>query len=185
MDILPAWTRFARPRTEPKSGISARWNLTTKLEEMRKFMEQVYHIFVVNSVTIRLYTPVPDTFDTHTSARKLIAEKYNSNTADEPARSSIREHSLAEQPLVTKATLSELAVKKMVHDLKRWHDINFDPDLHFRSNLDCGKGEGIHNGSMISGKQCEAGPKYIRFMGLILTKIHENDAELGLYPLRR
>jgi hypothetical protein len=65
---------------------------------------------------------------------------------------------------------------------KRWHDINFDPDLHFRSNLDCGKGEGIHNGSRTFGKQCEAGPEYILFIGPTLTKTQENHTELGLYP---
>lgn len=69
-------------------------------------------------------------------------KNFNSNTANEPARSSTREHNLAEQPLVMKATFSKLDDNKIVHDLKRWHDINFDPDLHFRSNLDCGKGKG-------------------------------------------
>jgi hypothetical protein len=141
----------------------------------RKFMEQGYHIAVANSVAIRLYPRLPETSDTHTSvkfpipfkrkflttldsvptARKLTAEKYNSNTADELARSSTMEHSLAEQPPVTKTILCELDVNKIVHELKLWHDINFDPDLHFRSNLDCGKGKGRHNGSMTSRKQRE------------------------------
>jgi hypothetical protein len=41
---------------------------------------------------------------------------------------------------VTKATLSELDVNKIVHNPKLRHDINFDPDLHFRPNLDGEKG---------------------------------------------
>lgn len=44
------------------------------------------------------------------------------------------------EPPVTKATLSELDVNKIVHNPKLRHDINFDPDLHFRPNLDGDKG---------------------------------------------
>lgn len=43
-------------------------------------------------------------------------------------------------PPVTKATLSELDVNKIVHNPKLRHDINFDPELHFRPNLDGEKG---------------------------------------------
>lgn len=43
-------------------------------------------------------------------------------------------------PPVTKATLSELDVGKIIHNPKLRHDINFDPDLHFRPNLDGEKG---------------------------------------------
>lgn len=44
------------------------------------------------------------------------------------------------EPPVTKATLSELDVNKIIHNPKLRHDINFDPDLHFRPNLDGEKG---------------------------------------------
>jgi len=44
-------------------------------------------------------------------------------------------------PPVTKATLSELDVMKIVHNPKLRHDINFDPDLHFRPNMDGEKGK--------------------------------------------
>jgi hypothetical protein len=44
------------------------------------------------------------------------------------------------EPPVTKQTLSELDVNKIVHNPKLRHDINFDPDLHFRPNLDGEKG---------------------------------------------
>ena len=67
-------------------------------------------------------------------------QKYTSNPADNPARSSSRERSLAVEPPVTKATLSELDVNKIVNNPKLRHDINFDPDLHFRPNLDGEKG---------------------------------------------
>jgi T-complex protein 11 len=39
-------------------------------------------------------------------------------------------------PPITKATLSELDVPRIVFNPKLRHDVNFDPDLHFRPNLD-------------------------------------------------
>jgi hypothetical protein len=65
---------------------------------------------------------------------------FNSNTADRSVSSSTREHSPAVEPPVTKTTLSELDVNKIVNNPKLRHDINFDPDLHFRPNLDGEKG---------------------------------------------
>ncbi|KAH7407672.1 camp-mediated signaling protein Sok1 [Cadophora sp. MPI-SDFR-AT-0126] len=44
------------------------------------------------------------------------------------------------EPPVTKGTLSELDVTKIVNNPKLRHDINFDPELHFRPNLDGDKG---------------------------------------------
>lgn len=44
------------------------------------------------------------------------------------------------EPPVTKGTLSELDVTKIIHNPKLRHDINFDPELHFRPNLDGEKG---------------------------------------------
>ncbi|KAH7321194.1 T-complex protein 11-domain-containing protein [Stachybotrys elegans] len=44
------------------------------------------------------------------------------------------------EPPVTRATLSELDVAKIIHNPKLRHDINFDPELHFRPNLDGEKG---------------------------------------------
>ena len=64
---------------------------------------------------------------------------FHSST-DKPAKSSTREHSHAMDPPVTKNTLSELDVNKIVNNPKLRHDINFDPDLHFRPNLDGEKG---------------------------------------------
>lgn len=42
---------------------------------------------------------------------------------------------------VTKATLSELDINQIVLTLRLRHDINFDPDLHFRPKLDGERGE--------------------------------------------
>ncbi|KAK1765531.1 T-complex 11 [Phialemonium atrogriseum] len=44
------------------------------------------------------------------------------------------------EPPVTKATLSELDVNKIIHNPKLRHDINYDPELHFRPNFDGEKG---------------------------------------------
>jgi len=51
-----------------------------------------------------------------------------------------KEYNQVLEPPVTKTTLSELDVNKIVHNPKLRHDINFDPDLHFRPNIDGEKG---------------------------------------------
>jgi hypothetical protein len=66
------------------------------------------------------YGPTPTPFTTKTTKSKEQAPTF--------------------QPPVTKNTLSELDVNKIVHNPKLRHDINFDPDLHFRPNLDGEKG---------------------------------------------
>ena len=40
------------------------------------------------------------------------------------------------EPPVTKAKLSELDIPRIVYNPKLRHDVNFDPDLHFRPNSD-------------------------------------------------
>lgn len=55
------------------------------------------------------------------------------------SRTTSTENRLLEPP-VTKATLSELDVNKIIHNPKLRHDINFDPELHFRPNLDGERG---------------------------------------------
>ncbi|KAN0108184.1 T-complex 11 [Hyaloscypha variabilis] len=67
-------------------------------------------------------------------------QNFNSASVDKSSRLSTREHSHAVEPPVTKTTLSELDVNKIVNNPKLRHDINFDPDLHFRPNLDGEKG---------------------------------------------
>lgn len=58
---------------------------------------------------------------------RVVAGK--DNTSKESKYSSL-------DPPVTKATLSELDVPRIVFNPKLRHDVNFDPDLHFRPNLD-------------------------------------------------
>jgi hypothetical protein len=65
---------------------------------------------------------------------------YAPSPAEKLSRSSTKDHTLAVEPPVTKGTLSELDVNKIVNNPKLRHDINFDPDLHFRPNLDGEKG---------------------------------------------
>jgi hypothetical protein len=67
-------------------------------------------------------------------------QHYAPSTVDRHPKSSTKEQSLAVEPPVTKGTLSELDVNKIVNNPKLRHDINFDPDLHFRPNLDGEKG---------------------------------------------
>lgn len=62
---------------------------------------------------------------------------HDNSTTSAPKNSN---QSTTLEPPVTKATLSELDVNKIVHNPKLRHDINFDPDLHFRPNLDGEKG---------------------------------------------
>ena len=55
-------------------------------------------------------------------------------------RTTIKAEPISIEPPVTKGTLSELDVTKIVNNPKLRHDINFDPQLHFRPNLDGDKG---------------------------------------------
>ncbi|KAI4599278.1 hypothetical protein KJ359_002237 [Pestalotiopsis sp. 9143b] len=75
------------------------------------------------------------TSSSHKDVRRRISRH---NTPD------TRSHAPSSRPLeppVTKGTLSELDVQKIVHNPKLRHDINFDPELHFRPNLDGEKGK--------------------------------------------
>ncbi|KAI8625866.1 camp-mediated signaling protein Sok1 [Xylariaceae sp. FL1651] len=64
----------------------------------------------------------------------------NRNPSHNSARSTPEPTLRPLEPPVTKATLSELDVAKIIHNPKLRHDINFDPELHFRPNLDGEKG---------------------------------------------
>ncbi|KAI1434971.1 camp-mediated signaling protein Sok1 [Xylaria sp. CBS 124048] len=61
------------------------------------------------------------------------SSRYSTRSSPEPAIRPL-------EPPVTKVTLSELDVGKIVQNPKLRHDINFDPELHFRPNLDGEKG---------------------------------------------
>lgn len=59
---------------------------------------------------------------------------------EKQTRVATRPQPISIEPPVTKGTLSELDVTKIVNNPKLRHDINFDPELHFRPNLDGDKG---------------------------------------------
>ena len=69
-------------------------------------------------------TPTPEPVATRHSSRHSLSHRKSSPV----------------EPPVTKSTLSELDVSKIIHNPKLRHDINFDPELHFRPNLDGEKG---------------------------------------------
>lgn len=70
----------------------------------------------------------------------LSRNGLNRNPFHHSARSSPEPTARPLEPPVTKATLSELDVAKIIHNPRLRHDINFDPELHFRPNLDGEKG---------------------------------------------
>ncbi|KAI6777587.1 uncharacterized protein J7T54_002683 [Emericellopsis cladophorae] len=65
------------------------------------------------------------------SATRSAGSKW-SNSAKAKAGSSSGGSGLPFGPPITKATLSDLDVVRIVQNSKLRHDINFDPDLHFR-----------------------------------------------------
>ncbi|MBE3049033.1 TCP11 family protein [Candidatus Bathyarchaeota archaeon] len=72
-----------------------------------------------------------------------MAESYTPEYRARPQASSATKASpppMKALPPVTKSSLSELDVTKIIHNPKLRHDINFDPDLHFRPNLEGEKG---------------------------------------------
>ncbi|KAJ2981207.1 hypothetical protein NUW58_g6744 [Xylaria curta] len=70
----------------------------------------------------------------------LSRNGLNRNPFQHSSRSSPEPTARPLEPPVTKATLSELDVAKIIHNPRLRHDINFDPELHFRPNLDGEKG---------------------------------------------
>jgi hypothetical protein len=76
------------------------------------------------------------TINQKTSKTTLSAESQ-SNKATDPSASDLP---LDLEPPVTRATLAELDVAKIIYNSKLRHDVNFDPDLHYRPNFDGEKG---------------------------------------------
>ncbi|KAH7157036.1 T-complex protein 11-domain-containing protein [Dactylonectria macrodidyma] len=54
-------------------------------------------------------------------------------------------HQQSLDPPVTRSSLSELEVSKIINNPKLRHDINFDPELHFRPNVEGDKGRRKHD----------------------------------------
>lgn len=71
---------------------------------------------------------------------RLSRNGLNRNPFQHSSRSTPEPTQRPLEPPVTKATLSELDVAKIIHNPRLRHDINFDPELHFRPNLDGEKG---------------------------------------------
>ncbi|KAI9663430.1 MAG: hypothetical protein M1829_006068 [Trizodia sp. TS-e1964] len=63
-------------------------------------------------------------------------EKMNPDSSRSDAESSTEDLPRLKSPPVTAASLEELNITRIVHNLKLRNDINYDPDLHFRPNLD-------------------------------------------------
>ncbi|KAK3387615.1 T-complex protein 11-domain-containing protein [Podospora didyma] len=77
---------------------------------------------------------------TRPTASEYLTAQPSERRPSPLSRSSTSSTSRPLEPPVTKATLSELDVTKIIHNPKLRHDINFDPELHFRPNLDGEKG---------------------------------------------
>lgn len=80
-------------------------------------------------------TPVARSRPVSLGSCTLELESVRIHRKDRPAQ-----HAAPPEPPVTRATLSELDVSKIIHNPKLRHDINFDPELHFRPNLDGERG---------------------------------------------
>lgn len=80
-------------------------------------------------------------------APSLMRTTSSSSTTSSPAperqRSPPPNHPL--EPPVTKASLGELEVSKIINNPKLRHDINYDPELHFRPNVEGDKGRRKHD----------------------------------------
>ncbi|CAM1503929.1 Fc.00g015200.m01.CDS01 [Cosmosporella sp. VM-42] len=90
------------------------------------------------------------------STARAVVQPLSRNQASSPAFSTTASTPVAErlrspapfqplEPPVTKASLSELEVSKIINNPKLRHDINFDPELHFRPNVDGDKGKRKHD----------------------------------------
>ncbi|KAB5583676.1 T-complex protein 11-domain-containing protein [Coniochaeta sp. 2T2.1] len=84
--------------------------------------------------------PAPTEDDFSNQPRRQTIHGSRSLPSTPPISRTSSTESRALEPPVTKATLSELDVNKIIHNPKLRHDINFDPELHFRPNLDGERG---------------------------------------------
>lgn len=97
--------------------------------------------FAVPSGPRQLATPGPSSLSRNPSTSSNFSRLESTRNRPEldQGRSITRSKPL--DPPVTKGTLSELDVTKIIHNPKLRHDINFDPELHFRPNTDGEKGK--------------------------------------------
>ena len=89
--------------------------------------------------TTRSSPPASAPLSRHSSVSSTASGLVSRDRDSRSARRSLRTR--PPEPPVTRSTLSELDVSKIIHNPKLRHDINFDPDLHFRPNMDGEKGK--------------------------------------------
>ncbi|KAM5351938.1 hypothetical protein ACJ41O_004661 [Fusarium nematophilum] len=83
----------------------------------------------------------------HTTAPALSRNPSEAPTASSPGPEERRSHASYQplEPPVTRSSLGELEVSKIINNPKLRHDINFDPELHFRPNVEGDKGRRKHD----------------------------------------
>ncbi|KAH7192302.1 T-complex protein 11-domain-containing protein [Fusarium flagelliforme] len=79
------------------------------------------------------------------------SEMSTTSTTSSPGPDSRRSPAPSQplEPPVTKSSLGELEVSKIINNPKLRHDINFDPELHFRPNVEGDKGRRKHDRASI------------------------------------
>ncbi|KAI1328060.1 T-complex protein 11 [Xylariaceae sp. FL0255] len=99
---------------------------------------------ITNSHEDKIQNPTKQTEGSSAESKEQVIRKDPrtlSNSALKRGSSHRSAHKAKVEPPVTRQTLSELDVTKIIHNPKLRHDINFDPELHFRPNLDGEKGK--------------------------------------------
>ena len=94
----------------------------------------------VHSDPRQIATRGPSLSRNPSSSSSFYARQPTTRTTSTPDSGRSFSRSKPLEPPVTKGTLSELDVTKIIHNPKLRHDINFDPELHFRPNTDGEKG---------------------------------------------
>ncbi|KAF7858450.1 hypothetical protein EAF04_009051 [Stromatinia cepivora] len=107
-------------------------------EEINSHDPQGYDLQSSNTFTANSSSPPTNPAPRYPFERSTASSSQEGSSTSKRSVQTVVKSSL--EPPVTKSTLSELDVNKIVHNPKLRHDINFDPDLHFRPNLDGEKG---------------------------------------------
>ncbi|KAF5006114.1 hypothetical protein FDECE_7486 [Fusarium decemcellulare] len=84
-------------------------------------------------------------------AAPLLRNPSETSTTSSPAPEGRRSPAPSQplEPPVTRSSLGELEVSKIINNPKLRHDINFDPELHFRPNVEGDKGRRKHDRASI------------------------------------
>ncbi|APA13365.1 hypothetical protein SS1G_08048 [Sclerotinia sclerotiorum 1980 UF-70] len=106
--------------------------------EINSHDPQGYDLQSSNTFTANSSSPPTNPAPRYPFERPTTSSSQEGSSTSKRSVQTVAKSSL--EPPVTKSTLSELDVDKIEHNPKLRHDINFDPDLHFRPNLDGEKG---------------------------------------------